>query len=152
MRDEFGETVGCKSLSHRNRSWSDIKEICYTRLLTIKQDMPDLEKLFDTYGPQLRHAANTRFYSPISTREPFATCPFLPQHFDILLELLRGSRRVAAASGSVLPSIIRDVCDQRFSVGPATAGRSAVGTLATTAIFTTRSDATFKSLSHVIEA
>ena len=45
---------------------SDIKEICYTRLLTkSKAGRADLEKLFDTYGPQLRlhtQLQNTRFY------------------------------------------------------------------------------------------
>ncbi len=72
---------------------SDIKEICYTRLLTKSPaGNAELEKRFDTYGPQLRlhtQLQNTRFYKTELDKKTFCDLyPFLPQHFDMLLELL----------------------------------------------------------------
>lgn len=72
---------------------SDIKEICYRRLLGKSPNGEEqLGKLFDAHGQALRH--NTRlqdakYYDADFSRETFINLyPFLPAHFDILLHLL----------------------------------------------------------------
>jgi len=72
---------------------SDIKEICYRRLLgKSSTGETELARVFDTQGQALRH--NTRledakYYDADFSRESFIHLyPFLPAHFDILLHLL----------------------------------------------------------------
>ncbi len=139
---------------------SDIKEICYTRLLTkAPAGVTILEKQYETYGPQLRQHTqlqNTRFYKADLDKKAFCDLyPFLPQHFDILLELLG---RLAKTSGGIglrsAIKVIQDVLvDQSGSrSNQALLADQEVGTLATTAIFydTLRRDIQ-KSFKHVIE-
>lgn len=93
---------------------SDIKEICYSRLLgKSKTGAESLSKLFDSVGPQLRHAIkleNTKFYRSDLDKDSFLKYyPFLPHHFEILLRLLG---RLAKSRGGVgLRSAIKVIQD-----------------------------------------
>lgn len=106
LKDRFPITVELES--------SDIREICYRRLLG---KSPDGERLlsefFDRNGAQLRH--NTRLvdaksYSAALDRDAFVNLyPFLPAHFDILLHLLGA---LAKSTGGIgLRSAIKVVQD-----------------------------------------
>ncbi len=93
---------------------SDIREICYRRLLgKSPEGEKRLGKLFDTNGQELRH--NTRlqdakYYDSDFSRETFVNLyPFLPAHFDILLHLLGA---LAKSTGGVgLRSAIKVIQD-----------------------------------------
>jgi len=93
---------------------SDIKEICYTRLLSKSSKAVDqLNSLFDAFGPQLRVATdlkNAAYYRSELTKEVFCRYyPFLPHHFDILLQLLA---RLARSRGGIgLRSAIKVIQD-----------------------------------------
>ena len=93
---------------------SDIKEICYSRLLgKSRNGEKELEQLLDSHGPQLRYATelkNTRYYRSELNKETFLKYyPFLPYHFDILLQLLA---RLAKTRGGVgLRSAIKVIQD-----------------------------------------
>jgi hypothetical protein len=93
---------------------SDIKEICYSRLLgKSKAGAETLVALFDAFGPQLRHAVkleNTKYYKSDLDRDAFLKYyPFLPHHFEILLRLLG---RLAKSRGGVgLRSAIKVIQD-----------------------------------------
>lgn len=94
---------------------SDIKEICYRRLLSkSKEGDAFLQTLFDSNGQSLRlftKLVNTRYYSSADLdKKIFCDLyPFLPQHFDILLELLG---RLAKTSGGIgLRSAIKVIQD-----------------------------------------
>ena len=139
---------------------SDIKEICYTRLLTKSPTgVADLEQRFDAYGPQLRlhtQLHGTRFYKVELEKKVFCDLyPFLPQHFDILLELLG---RLAKGSGGIglrsAIKVIQDVLVDQSGYRPnqKLLADLPIGTLATTAIFyeTLRRDIQ-KSFNHVIK-
>ena len=72
---------------------SDIKEICYRRLLgKSPAGEAELGKLFDAHGQALRHNTklqDAKYYDADFSRESFTNLyPFLPAHFDILLHLL----------------------------------------------------------------
>jgi hypothetical protein len=82
---------------------SDIREICYRRLLTKSSTGESkLAGLFDTQGQSLRNhtqLGGTRFFKSDLDKKVFCNLyPFLPQHFDILLALLG---RLAKTSGGV---------------------------------------------------
>jgi hypothetical protein len=93
---------------------SDIKEICYSRLLgKSKAGAETLSNLFDSFGPQLRHAVkleNTKYYKSDLDKDSFLKYyPFLPHHFEILLRLLG---RLAKSRGGVgLRSAIKVIQD-----------------------------------------
>ena len=116
---------------------SDIKEICYRRLLGKSPDGErQLGALFDHYGQALRHNTklqDARYYDADFDRTTFVNLyPFLPGHFDILLRLLAA---LAKSTGGIgLRSAIRVIQDVLVE-GPA--GRDPVadqrvGWLATT--------------------
>jgi hypothetical protein len=93
---------------------SDIKEICYRRLLG-KSSAGDEElgKLFDQHGQALRHntkLVDARVYGADFDRQAFIDLyPFLPAHFDILLHLLGA---LAKSTGGIgLRSAIKVVQD-----------------------------------------
>ena len=135
---------------------SDIREICHQRLLgKSAAGQGALGALFDKHGPQLRFATqlhNTRYYKRELDKGAFVDLyPFLPQHFDILLELLG---RLAKSLGGVgLRSAIKIVQDVLIGEdsGAPLAGQP-VGTLATAVHFydTLRHDVR-KSYAHVVE-
>ena len=115
---------------------SDIKEICYRRLLGKSPDGEEqLGKLFDADGQALRQ--NTRlqdakYYDADFSRETFINLyPFLPAQFDILLHLLGA---LAKSTGGIgLRSAIKVVQDVLKGEGGSTAmADQPVGSLATT--------------------
>ncbi|MFA5905969.1 MAG: BREX system P-loop protein BrxC, partial [Desulfobacula sp.] len=93
---------------------SDIKEICYRRLLG-KSSLGETElgELFDTQGQALRHNTklqDAKYYDADFSRESFINLyPFLPAHFDILLHLLGA---LAKSTGGIgLRSAIKVIQD-----------------------------------------
>jgi hypothetical protein len=139
---------------------SDIREICYNRLLT-KSPAGDksLATMFDAYGPALKHhtqLTGTRYYKSALEKDDFRKLyPFLPQHFDILLELLG---RLAKTSGGIgLRSAIKVIQDVLVDQSGLRAGQALLadapeGELATTITFydTLRLDIQ-RSFKHVVD-
>lgn len=139
---------------------SDIREICYRRLLAKSKDGDSaLRDIFDKYGPQLRHSIalkNTRYYSTELDKETFCKLyPFLPQHFEILFELLA---RLAKTSGGIglrsAIKIIQDVLVDQSKLRPGAPllADAPVGSLATTVVFydTLKRDIE-RSFRHIVE-
>jgi hypothetical protein len=139
---------------------SDIKEICYRRLLGKSGDGDKkLAAVFDAHGQALRHHTQlqgTRFYKADLDKKVFCDLyPFLPQHFDILLSLLG---RLAKTSGGVglrsAIKVIQDVLVDQSGLRPGQKllADQAIGTLATTVVFydTLRRDIQ-RSFKHVVE-
>lgn len=93
---------------------SDIKEICYRRLLSKSPaGETELGKLFDTHGQALRHHTklqDAKYYDADFSKERFIHLyPFLPVHFDILLHLLGA---LAKSTGGIgLRSAIKVIQD-----------------------------------------
>lgn len=115
---------------------SDIKEICYRRLLGKSPSGEEaLGRLFDTHGQALRHNTkleDAKYYSADFSRETFTNLyPFLPAHFDILLHLLGA---LAKSTGGIgLRSAIKVIQDVLKGEGGSTAmADQPVGWLATT--------------------
>jgi len=115
---------------------SDIKEICYRRLLgKSASGENELGQLFDTYGQALRHNTklqDAKYYDANFDRETFINLyPFLPAHFDILLHLLGA---LAKSTGGIgLRSAIKVVQDVLKGEGGTKAmADQPVGWLATT--------------------
>lgn len=115
---------------------SDIKEICYKRLLGKSPSGEDqLGKLFDAHGQALRHNTklqDAKYYDADFSRQTFINLyPFLPAQFDILLHLLGA---LAKSTGGIgLRSAIKVVQDVLKGEGGTTAmADQPVGWLATT--------------------
>lgn len=115
---------------------SDIKEICYRRLLgKSPAGEKELGKLFDANGQALRHNTklqDAKYYDADFSRESFTNLyPFLPAHFDILLHLLGA---LAKSTGGIgLRSAIKVIQDVLKGEGGAKAmADQPVGWLATT--------------------
>ena len=93
---------------------SDIKEICYRRLLgKSPEGQTTLEGLFEKHGQELRHNTklqDARYYDAEFGNEAFVNLyPFLPAHFDILLHLLGA---LAKSTGGIgLRSAIKVIQD-----------------------------------------
>ena len=106
LKDRFPININLES--------SDIREICYRRLLGKSPDGEEIiGQLFDDHGQGLRH--NTRlqdakFYDSDFDKETFVNLyPFLPAHFDILLHLLGALAK--STGGIVLRSAIKVIQD-----------------------------------------
>jgi hypothetical protein len=115
---------------------SDIKEICYRRLLgKSPAGEASLGKLFDAHGQALRHNTklqDARYYDADFSKESFTNLyPFLPAHFDILLHLLGA---LAKSTGGIgLRSAIKVIQDVLKGEGGTKAmADQPVGWLATT--------------------
>lgn len=115
---------------------SDIKEICYRRLLgKSPAGETELGKMFDSHGQALRHNTkldDAKYYDADFSRESFINLyPFLPAHFDILLHLLGA---LAKSTGGIgLRSAIKVVQDVLKGEGGTKAmADQPVGWLATT--------------------
>ncbi|MFM8445117.1 MAG: BREX system P-loop protein BrxC [Methylococcus sp.] len=115
---------------------SDIKEICYRRLLgKSSAGETELGKLFDTYGQALRHNTklqDAKYYDADFSKTSFTHLyPFLPAHFDILLHLLGA---LAKSTGGIgLRSAIKVIQDVLKGEGGSKAmADQPVGWLATT--------------------
>ncbi|MEZ5124915.1 MAG: BREX system P-loop protein BrxC [Thermoleophilia bacterium] len=97
-----------------NLEAQDIKEITYRRLLA-KSDQAeaDLKDLFSRHGQALAthtRLTGTRLFRGDPDADTFAHLyPFLPQHFDLLLELIRSLARSTGGIG--LRSAIRVIQD-----------------------------------------
>ena len=116
---------------------SDIREICYKRLLGKSPDGEQtLGAMFDQYGQALRY--NTRlqdakYYDADFDRKTFVNLyPFLPAHFDILLHLLGALAKSTGGIGlrSAI-KVIQDILVEGPDGHPPVADQS-VGWLATT--------------------
>lgn len=93
---------------------SDIKEICYRRLLgKSPKGETELGSRFDSHGQALRHNTklqDAKFYDADFDKTAFVQLyPFLPAHFDILLHLLGA---LAKSTGGIgLRSAIKVIQD-----------------------------------------
>jgi len=117
---------------------SDIKEICYRRLLgKSPAGERELGTLFDQHGQALRHNTKlegARFYDADFDRTTFVNLyPFLPAHFDILLRLLAALAKSTGGIGlrSAI-KVIQDILVEGIDGQPPIADHP-VGWLATTA-------------------
>lgn len=115
---------------------SDIKEICYRRLLgKSPEGEKQLGRLFEAHGQALRHNTklqDAKYYDTDFTSDTFTNLyPFLPAHFDILLHLLGA---LAKSTGGVgLRSAIKVVQDVlKGESGSIAMADQSVGWLATT--------------------
>ena len=115
---------------------SDIKEICYRRLLgKSPAGETELGKLFDAHGQALRYNTklqDAKYYDADFSKESFTNLyPFLPAHFDILLHLLGA---LAKSTGGIgLRSAIKVIQDVLKGEGGSKAmADQPVGWLATT--------------------
>ncbi|MGY6215761.1 BREX system P-loop protein BrxC [Methylolobus aquaticus] len=116
---------------------SDIREICYKRLLA-KSPAGEtaLGKLFSDHGQSLRHATklqDAKYYDAELDRETFVNLyPFLPAHFDILLHLLGALAKSTGGIGlrSAI-KVIQDILIESEDSRPPVADRE-VGWLANT--------------------
>ena len=138
----------------------DIKEICRKRLLGKSVvGAKKIEALFDKHGDKLRYTTrltNTKYYKSELSKDQFINLyPFLPHHFDILLELLG---RLAKSSGGVglrsAIKIIQDILIDQSGVrlGETLLGNKSLGTLATTIdIYNTLRNDILVSYRHLVE-
>jgi hypothetical protein len=115
---------------------SDIKEICYRRLLgKSPAGETELSKLFEAHGQALRHNTkllDAKYYDADFSKVSFTNLyPFLPAHFDILLHLLGA---LAKSTGGIgLRSAIKVIQDVLKGEGGSKAmADQPVGWLATT--------------------
>lgn len=115
---------------------SDIKEICYRRLLgKSPAGETELGKLFNAHGQALRHHTqlhDAKFYDADFSPASFTNLyPFLPAHFDILLHLLGALAKSTGGLG--LRSAIKVIQDILKGEGGSQAmADQPVGWLATT--------------------
>lgn len=119
---------------------SDIKQICYRRLLGKSPAGEDeLGKLFDTHGQALRFNTklkDAKYYEADFDRKVFIDLyPFLPAHFDILLYLLGALAKTTGGIG--LRSAIKVIQDILVESGGerSAAAEEPTGWLATTVTF-----------------
>lgn len=116
---------------------NDIKEICYNRLLEKSTTgEQELGILFDKFGQQLRHNTkliDARIFGADFDRTTFINLyPFLPAHFDILLQLLGSLAKSTGGIGlrsaiKVIQDILVDRSDNQIPIA-----EQQVGWLATT--------------------
>jgi hypothetical protein len=129
LKDRFPITIELES--------SDIKEICYRRLLgKSSTGGATLGALLDRLGQASRHNTrliDARYYDANFDRETFVNLyPFLPAHFEILLHLLGALAKSTGGIG-LRPAIkvIQDILIEDSGRQPPVADRE-VGWLATT--------------------
>jgi hypothetical protein len=129
LKDRFPITVELES--------SDIKEICYRRLLgKSAAGGKTLGALFGQHGQALRHntkLVDAKYYDASLDREALINLyPFLPAHFEILLHLLG---QLAKSTGGIglrsAIKVIQDILLEDGGAEPPVADRE-VGQLATT--------------------
>ncbi len=145
---------------HVDLEASDIREICYNRLLTkAAPGEKQLGALFESNGAALTHhtqLSGSRYYKSSLNKDDFRRLyPFLPQHFDILLALLG---QLARSSGGIglrsAIKVIQDVLVDQSGLrqGQPLLADAPIGTLATAGTFydTLRVDIQ-RSYKHVIE-
>ncbi|MCB0069888.1 MAG: BREX system P-loop protein BrxC [Caldilineaceae bacterium] len=118
----------------------DIKEICYRRLLGKSPDgEQELKKLFVSHGQSLRHNTkleDAEYYNGDFDEGMFTNLyPFLPVHFDVLLQLLSILAKYTGGIGlrSAI-KIIQDILIDHLNDHPPMADQP-VGCLATLVTF-----------------
>ena len=122
---------------------SDIKEICHKRLLTKSSSgEQELGNLFDSNGASLRTATQLKdggvYEAELSKKTFVDLYPFLPAHFEILLQLLgRLARKTGGLGLRSAIKVLQDVLVERGgrSGSHASLADSPVGTLANTVTF-----------------
>lgn len=120
---------------------SDIKEICHKRLLTKSASgEQELGVLFDSHGPSLRTATQLKdggVYEAELARKTFVDLyPFLPAHFEILLQLLgRLARKTGGLGLRSAIKVLQDVLIERGGGSKASLADTNVGALANTVTF-----------------
>lgn len=139
---------------------SDIKEICHKRLLTKSSaGEKTLGELFDNQGPSLRTATQLKdagVYEQALDRSTFIDLyPFLPAHFEILLQLLgRLARKTGGLGLRSAIKVLQDVLVDRGGRAPGepVLADAEVGALANTVTFydSLRHDLQ-SSFSHIVE-
>src|SRR6266404_2486451 len=122
---------------------SDIREICHRRLLTKSAAGEEvLGKLYDESGASLRTATQLKdagvYEAQLDRRTFIDLYPFLPAHFEILLQLL--GRLARKTGGLGLRSAIKVLQDVLLDGGGRTAGEAVladaeIGALANTVTF-----------------
>lgn len=123
---------------------SDIREICYKRLLGKSADGEEMLKgLFASHGQKLRkytqlEGAGAYEGQSVNEKSFYRLYPFLPQHFTLLLELL--GRLSKSTGGTGLRSAIKVVQDvmvnpDSLRKGTDVLARQPLGTLATAVTF-----------------
>jgi hypothetical protein len=122
---------------------SDIKEICHKRLLTKSATgEKTLGQIYDEFGPSLRTATQLKdagVYEAALDRKSFIDLyPFLPAHFEILLQLLgRLAKKTGGLGLRSAIKVLQDVLVDRGGRGPGETllADAEVGTLANTVTF-----------------
>ena len=122
---------------------SDIKEICHKRLLTKSSTgEQELGTLFESYGPPLRTATQLKdggvYEAELNKKTFIDLYPFLPAHFEILLQLLgRLARKTGGLGLRSAIKVLQDVLIERGSRSgvDVSLADDAVGTLANTVTF-----------------
>lgn len=124
LKDRFPIQIALES--------SDIKEICYRRLLAKSPQGEDiLEELFNKHGQELRFNTklqDARYYDSDITKELFVNLyPFLPTHFDILLHLLGALAKSTGGIGlrsaiKVIQDILIEGVENQFPIAEQSIG------------------------------
>ena len=152
LKDRFPISVALES--------SDIREICYRRLLgKSSAGASALSALFDQNGQALRQhtkLTDAKFYDAAFDRDTFTNLyPFLPAHFDILLHLLGALAKSTGGIGlrSAI-KVIQDILVEGVGSLKPVADRD-VGWLATTVTLYDALDKdirrAFPSIYHAVE-
>ncbi|MCX6525817.1 MAG: BREX system P-loop protein BrxC, partial [Actinobacteria bacterium] len=136
---------------------SDIKEICHKRLLTKSATgEKQLGELYESHGASLRTATQLTsggvYQSELNKKVFVDLYPFLPAHFEILLQLL--ARLAKKTGGLGLRSAIKVIQEVLIERLPAQAplADAPVGKLATTVTFYDSMQRDIqKSYPHVVE-
>jgi len=136
---------------------SDIKEICHKRLLTKSSTgEQELNMLFDQFGSSLRTAtglSDAGVYDSELTKKLFVDLyPFLPAHFEILLQLLgRLAKKTGGLGLRSAIKVVQEVLVERGH-GQHPLADAEVGRLANTVTFydSLRRDI-FSSFPHVVD-
>lgn len=142
---------------HVHLEASDIKEICHKRLLTKSSaGEQTLNQLFEQFGSSLRTAtqlADAGVYETELTKKIFVDLyPFLPAHFEILLQLLgRLAKKTGGLGLRSAIKVVQEVLVER-SHGQHPLADADVGRLANTVTFydSLRRDI-FSSFPHVVD-
>lgn len=119
---------------------SDIKEICHKRLLTKSSSGEQaLNKLFDQFGSSLRTATQLHdagVYDTELTKKLFVDLyPFLPSHFEILIQLLgRLAKKTGGLGLRSAIKVVQEVLIERGQ-GQSPLADEEVGRLANTVTF-----------------
>jgi len=129
LKDKFPIQINLES--------SDIKEICYRRLLGKSPEGENiLGALYDKHGPELRlntKLEDAKYYDADLDKRIFTNLyPFMPAHFDILLHLLGALAKSTGGFGlrSAI-KVIQDILIEGVEHQPPVAAQP-IGWLATT--------------------